>query len=1065
MPNLRDYAWKRKYDSDERSLIDRFYVPALECAQRYDRTTGYFQARVFTLAARGIEGLLRNDGRMRLVVGCTLDPPEVAAIERGETLRGVLEARLGAMPLAPEGASEAEALELLSWMVARGFLEVRAAVPCDERRHPIAGTAIFHEKCGIVEDKTGDRIAFSGSLNETPAGWSGNWESFHVFTDWDGTREHVDEEERSFAELWANRKPRCLVVDVPEAARADLLRFLPREGELPRRLQGSDVVSVATPPARGQVEPPSASEPPRLDVEELRRRVWALIHHGPALPSGARVGEATSIVTPWPHQVRAFERMWSAWPPKLLIADEVGLGKTIEAGLLLRQAWLAGRAKRILVLAPKAVLEQWQIELREKFNLNWPIYDGQKLCWYPSPALDGATERKVSRAEWHRESFVIASSHLMRRADRARDLLEDAAPWDLVVLDEAHHARRKGAGDTRDRGPNRLLSLMQRLRERTQGLVLLTATPMQIDPIEVWDLLALLGLPPEWTPDAFTSFFDRAAAANPSHEDFEILARLFRAVERTYGPTPDAAAERVAPRGSRLAARTILDALRDQAVTARRRLEADKRSAALALMRANTPVSRLVSRHTRELLRRYFAAGKIGTPIATRSVEDRFVALSAAERTVYEAVEDYISTTWQRAAQAEKNAVGFVMTIYRRRLASSFAALRCTLEARLAALASDAGSQPTFGVLREDVSDDEASDDDPMDEDEAERFERAALDAEERDAVAGLLAAIRTLPTDTKARLLGDALRDLREAGFPQAIVFTQYTDTLEFLRDLLAREGLRILCFSGRGGEGVSRDGAWRSISRDETKRMFREGAADVLLCTDAAAEGLNFQFCGALVNYDMPWNPMRVEQRIGRIDRLGQRFETISIVNLHYEDTVETDVYMALRQRIGLFERFVGRLQPILAQVSRRIRDAALAGREERGRTRAEAASFVDAGVRETEESTFDLDDAAAADLDAAERPPALYDLPTLDLLLRRPELLPPGVEIKQLGPSGEYEYSQPGMRKRIRVTTNPDLYDDHPGSLELWSPGSPSFPAADGEGSASEVRDGVSLGDLLS
>ena len=108
-----------------------------------------------------------------------------------------------------------------------------------------------------------------------------------------------------------------------------------------------------------------------------------------------------------------------------------------------------------------------------------------------------------------------------------------------------------------------------------------------------------------------------------------------------------------------------------------------------------------------------------------------------------------------------------------------------------------------------------------------------------------------------------------------------------------------------------------WRAITRDDAKRRFRLGEADVLLCTDAAAEGLNFQFCGALLNYDMPWNPMRVEQRIGRIDRLGQRHSIVRICNLHYEDTVETDVYRALGSRINLFQRVVGPLQPILARL----------------------------------------------------------------------------------------------------------------------------------------------------
>ena len=134
-------------------------------------------------------------------------------------------------------------------------------------------------------------------------------------------------------------------------------------------------------------------------------------------------------MTPWPHQVRAFERLYERWPPKLLIADEVGLGKTIQAGMLLRQAWLAGRAKRILILAPKAILRQWQIELREKFNLNWPIYDGRKMVRYPSPALREKHEREADRDGWHKEPVVIASSHLMRRHERAAVLLE-AEPWD-----------------------------------------------------------------------------------------------------------------------------------------------------------------------------------------------------------------------------------------------------------------------------------------------------------------------------------------------------------------------------------------------------------------------------------------------------------------------------------------------------------------------------------------------------------------------------------------------------------------------------------------------------------
>ena len=113
-------------------------------------------------------------------------------------------------------------------------------------------------------------------------------------------------------------------------------------------------------------------------------------------------------------------------------------------------------------------------------------------------------------------------------------------------------------------------------------------------------------------------------------------------------------------------------------------------------------------------------------------------------------------------------------------------------------------------------------------------------------------------------------------------MVFTQYIDTMDFLRDTLLKDAdWRLMCFSGRGGEIPSADGSWRRIGRDGAKRRFRDSEADILLGTDAAAEGLNFQFCGALTNYEMPWNPMRVEQRIGRSDRLGQQNQIIRIVN----------------------------------------------------------------------------------------------------------------------------------------------------------------------------------------
>lgn len=1038
MALLSDQAWKAKYDSDGASLLREFYEPALSAAVRYDRTTGYFSAGVLTLASRGVEALARAGGRMRLVVGCTLSQAEADAIARGESLKDRVEAQLGAMPLAPGSSREEAALELLSYMIARGYLEVRVAIPCDGARRPVASQGLFHEKAGIIEDKTGDRLAFNGSVNETPQGWAGNWESFHAFTSWTGEdgRRRVDAEEDSFARLWANKARHCVVIDVPTAVREDLLKFLPPDDQAPRRLlAGVEPLAPSEPPS--PPEPSGKAALPAAPRVDTRRLVWGLIQNATQFHGGELVGEAGSVVTPWPHQIRAFERVYGSWPPRLLIADEVGLGKTIEAGLILRQAWLAGRAKRVLVLAPKAVLTQWQIELREKFNLDWPIYDGQKLSWYGTFARGAEVERKVSRAEWHLEPFVLTSSQLMRRVDRAGELLEQAAPWDLVVLDEAHHARRKGGGTGKDQKPNQLLTLMQALRPKTSGLLLMTATPMQVSPVEVWDLLNLLGLPAAWDVKSFEQFFEKAAAPNPSHADFEFLARMFRECEAHFGETTAEAVTRFVPGGSGLATRKILRALRDNVGVERKRLESDRRQAALRIMQACSPVRRLISRHTRDLLRRYFQAGKISTPIPTRAVEDRFVKLSAAEREVYERVEDYISTTYDQARPDQKNAVGFVMTIYRRRFASSFEALAQTLSGRIERVEDQEAGQR----LDDDVSGDEARDD-PIDTDEARQLEFKALQAEELADIAALLSAVRTLPPDTKLGHLLDVLKGLKAAGHKQTLVFTQYTDTLDFLRDQLVSAGWRVMCFSGRGGEVLGRDSYWRTISRDDAKRVFREGQADILLCTDAAAEGLNFQFCGSLVNYDMPWNPMRVEQRIGRIDRLGQKFPEIRIVNLHYEATVETDVYIALRERIGLFTKFVGKLQPILASLPRSIATAALARREDRDRVRDDLLSRLKGDVRTAEEAGFDLDAILESDLEEPERPEPPYSLADLEVVLNRPDLLPPGVSVRPLEP-GQYEYRAPGLPP-LRVTTRAPLFDEHPGSLELWSPGSPTFPA---------------------
>jgi len=231
---------------------------------------------------------------------------------------------------------------------------------------------------------------------------------------------------------------------------------------------------------------------------------------------------------------------------------------------------------------------------------------------------------------------------------------------------------------------------------------------------------------------------------------------------------------------------------------------------------------------------------------------------------------------------------------------------------------------------------------------------------------------------DPKIGRLIDDLNDQDHEGHNRAIIFTQYADTTDFIRQsLVSIHGETVATYSGRGGEMYDSDsGAWTHVGKERVKREFAadDGRVDILVCTDSAGEGLNFQECGALINYDLPWNPMRVEQRIGRIDRIGQRYDEVTILNYSYEDTVETDIYERLDARIGLFENVVGDMQPILSGVSSQIRSATLETERDESRNAVERADkeFSDRIKKQEEsdrvdvgESLDDIDEPLAQDV----------------------------------------------------------------------------------------------------
>lgn len=1056
---LRDREWQPTYSHEDGDLVDLFFLPALSCSKLYQRVTGYFNKEALTLAARGLDTLIRNEGRMQLIVGCTLEQEEVDAIEAGYAIRTLIEKGIHKR-FQDMFANEWERKQLgwLSWMVAHNFLDIKLAIPKDAEGKYRAGLGLYHAKAGLLVDAAGDKLAFRGSINETIAGWKQNCESFDVSCSWRGEwdSQRVVRTEGEFQTLWANKAKAAEVLEVPEAVKQELLQFLPKDDTFLNppvmiSVPPEEVVEEEAPervePEQSEVEEvttdPETKAEDTLDEHERRRRVWAFLRDAAKRKDGALVAVKTSTVEPWPHQLRAYKRMLDNWPFRLLIADEVGLGKTIEAGLMIRHAWISGLAKRILILVPSALMTQWQAELYEKFNLLVPIYTGQSLVWPKHHFCRQPLQQKVARDKWTGQPLVIASSHLMRRKVRQAELL-NAENWDLLVVDEAHHARRRGAGTTQEKGPNRLLRLLLDIKDKANSLLLMTATPMQVHPVEIWDLLSVLGLPPEWDASVFTEYFG-VLNKNPDEKNLQWLSRLFQATEAVYGQLPNEELDRVADGFclSRIERRGVLTALREKSsLIPIKRLNGKQRKAALTLLRTASPVRYRMSRHTRTLLRQYARNGLLDSPIAERAVTDIAIEMAPGERALYEAVEEYISKTYQAATPGKRNAVGFVMTTYRRRVASSFHALRKTLEKKLALM--DAQGKPPVldeAQLREDASQDELLDEVNSPEDTA-ALEQDALAFERKETIRGLLKSIAKLGTDSKALRLIAELNDAFAQGYGGAIIFTQYADTMEFLKDFVAeRVHLPIGCFSGEGGQRREPAGTWGKCSKEEIKRLLRTNEIKVLICTDAAGEGLNLQSCGVLVNYDLPWNPMKVEQRIGRIDRIGQVNPTVRIINLGYADTVEVDVYFALHERIGLFTGVVGKLQPILSQLPREFEAAILSGPEQREQARHKVLSNVNVMVDEAESAGFDIDEVSEADLQPPEFPTPPFLPSDLDTVLRNASLLPATIECHELEPS-TYALRMPGETQSARITTSPSIFDEHFESHQLLLPDSPLF-----------------------
>ncbi len=563
-------------------------------------------------------------------------------------------------------------------------------------------------------------------------------------------------------------------------------------------------------------------------------------------------GLSISRVDPLPHQLEAvYDYLLKLARVRFLLADDAGAGKTIMAGLLVRELELRGLAERILVVCPANLAFQWQRELKEKFSEQFLVLRGQDI------------REQFGLNQWLEQKRVITSLDLAKRQDILPGLRQ--VHWDLIIVDEAH--RMSAADDTHKSMRYKLGEL---LRDTSDHLLLLTATPHKGDP-----------------------------------ENFNLFLQLLDA---------DAFAD----------VKSIRQAM-------------DQRRAPFYLRRTKEAMVYFPEKAADGA----WVAKKIFTRRIPHTVDFQ---MDGPEFNLYQEVTRYVKQQSVKAAiegdDPRARAVGFLMALYQRRLASSAYAMRHSLENRARRL--EEGLKHAQELARQappDLPDPEEVEE--MEEAERERLEETlaaislARNADEVRVEIGelgnLAAQARTVEDSGCEAKLSRFKELLQTEGFfdnpdQRLLIFTEFKDTLDYLVACLKKWGFKVGYIHG-GMKPGSRD---EPGTRLNAEQQFRDGAIQVLVATEAAGEGINLQVCNILFNYDIPWNPNRLEQRMGRIHRYGQKKNCL-IFNFVVTNTIEGRILRRLLEKLQEIRdaldddavfNVVGEVLPA-AQIERVLRD----------------------------------------------------------------------------------------------------------------------------------------------
>ena len=820
----------RRFSSRRQRLDHAFLSAKLKGAKSYRRIAGYFRSSIFELVGEEIASI----PKVQIVCNSELDAADVVVSKHARET--ALKERWNAVPSEVEALLHRDRYRKLHQLLESGRVEIRV-VPKDR--------VFIHGKAGVIEAADGSRTCFLGSINETKSAFAANYEILWE----DPSAEGVAWVEEEFEALWRDAFP------LPDAIVEEIKRVAERVEIRFEEAHAGDLPGAAL-----------AESPIYRGGEQLQ--AWQ-----------------RSFVTMFLQHREVFGRA------RLLLADEVGVGKTLSLAASAMMSALLDDGP-VLILCPSTLTFQWQVELADKLGIPSAVWSSTKKVWVDPHGHVIKTRGPEDVARCPFRIAIVSTGLLFQDSDERGYLLE--RKFGTVVLDEAHRARRRGGLGEKKEEPNNLLDFMIRIGARAKNVLLGTATPIQTEVYELWDLLRILNAGAEFVlgKELFGRWTDWQKSL-PLVKGDELPANERDAWEWLRNPLPPGSEDAL------FATLRLQLGLPDQACFTDRGfgslgfLEQQAVGQALApgFLREHNPIVRHTVLRRRQTLEEAGLLEKVGVdihpdPDAPASAysgvgfSGQGLLTNHPFDLAYEAAEAFTAALKKRT-----KAAGFMKTLLLQRICSSFASGRATAEK----------------MLRREMLED--------DEEQTKLIDEAlsALTADEARHLRTIVDELsRPEARDPKTAAVRYFLTEHRTEGKTWlehgCIIFSQYYDTARALAAELARSlpGEPVAVYAGAGKSGMFRGEDFASVDREEIKAAVKKRDVRLLVATDAACEGLNLQTLGTLINVDLPWNPSRLEQRLGRIKRFGQARRTVDMLNLVYHETQDEEVYQVLSRRM---------------------------------------------------------------------------------------------------------------------------------------------------------------------